>query len=80
MKVEAGYDRRKASSANLNYVGDLTLYRLNMGRESDKYLLLRIGADYDVKQDLSLTLALEHKATGDSGYSNGLRAKLSWQY
>ena len=79
-KVELGYDRRRTSAANLNYVGDLTMYRLNMSRESDRYMLIRVGADYDLKQDLSLTVAVEHTATAKSGYSNGLRAKLNWQY
>ena len=79
-KVELGYDRRRTSETNLNYVGDLSSYRLDMSSDSDRYLTIRIGANYQLRRDLSSSLSVEHTSTSKSGYSNGLRAKLNWRF
>ena len=79
-KVQYGVDITGTTDVDMHYVGDSTNYRLGMERAATSHWLFGIGADYDIKDDLSSTIAYERSQAVNSGHADTLRLKLNWKF
>jgi uncharacterized protein with beta-barrel porin domain len=80
-KVEYGVDITGTTDVDMHYVSDTaTNYRLGMERAATSHWLFGVGADYEIKDDLSSTIAYERSQAINSGHADTLRLKLNWQF
>jgi hypothetical protein len=69
------------TDVDMHYVSDTaTNYRLGMERAATSNWLFGIGADYEIKDDLSSTIAYERSQAINSGHADTLRLKLNMRF
>ncbi|MBO37398.1 MAG: hypothetical protein CL612_06175, partial [Anaerolineaceae bacterium] len=68
-----GLDLTRDSDVGMNYVGDTTAYSTKLEKTATSNLMLRLGADYEMKDGVTSSFAYERTEALGAGFSNSLR-------
>jgi uncharacterized protein with beta-barrel porin domain len=75
--IEYGYDFSGSSDADMRYVGSSTNYRMTLDKISSSRWMARIGSDYNIKDDLTASIAYEREEMIGAGHNHNIRASIS---
>jgi len=70
---EYGLDMTRDSDVGINYVADTTAYSTKLEKTATSNLMLRLGADYEMKDGVISSFAYERTEALGAGFSNSLR-------
>ena len=70
---EYGLDLTRDSDVGMNYVGDTTAYSTKLEKTATSNLMLRLGADYEMKDGVTSSFSYERTEALGAGFSNSLR-------
>jgi methionine-rich copper-binding protein CopC len=75
--VEYGLDLTSNSEVKMNYVGSSTLYQTELEKLSSSNVMMKLGLDYEGKDQTNLAFSYERNEAIGAGHSNSIQIKFS---
>jgi len=75
--VEYGLDLTSNSEVKMNYVGNSTVYQTEFEKLSSSNVMMKLGLDYEGKDQTNLAFSYERNEAIGAGHSNSIQIKFS---
>ena len=75
--VEYGLDLTSNSEVKMNYVGNSTVYQTELEKLSSSNVMMKLGFDYEGKDQTNLAFSYERNEAIGAGHSNSIQIKFS---
>ena len=75
--VEYGLDLSSNSDVKMNYVGSSTVYQTQLEKLSTSNVMMKLGFDYEGKDQTNLAFSYERNEAIGAGHSNSIQIKFS---
>jgi methionine-rich copper-binding protein CopC len=75
--VEYGLDLTSNSDVKMNYVGSSTVYQTQLEKLSTSNVMMKLGFDYEGKNQTNLAFSYERNEAIGAGHSNSIQIKFS---
>jgi methionine-rich copper-binding protein CopC len=75
--VEYGLDLTSNSEVKMNYVGSSTLYQTELEKLASSNVMMKLGLDYEGKDQTNLAFSYERNEAIGAGHSNSIQIKFS---
>ena len=75
--VEYGLDLTSNSEVKMNYVGNSTVYKTELEKLASSNVMMKLGLDYEGKDQTNLAFSYERNEDIGAGHSNSIQIKFS---
>ena len=75
--VEYGLDLTSNSEVKMNYVGNSTVYQTELEKLASSNVMMKLGFDYEGKDQTNLAFSYERNEAIGAGHSNSIQVKFS---